>query len=72
MAKPMQGSGLLLGRVFGIPIYLHTSWFVIFDVDYSVAAGPSSSPSIPVGAPRNTWTLGVVTSVLFFASVVFS
>ncbi len=30
MAQPAQGSGIRIGEVFGIPIYLHPSWFIIF------------------------------------------
>lgn len=30
MAQPAPGSGIPLGRIFGIPIYVHPSWFIIF------------------------------------------
>jgi len=70
MAKPAQGSGLLLGRVFGIPIYLHTSWFVIF-VLITLSLRTQFVSQHPSWSPAQHWTLGVVTSVLFFASVVF-
>ncbi len=26
----MRGAGLKIGRILGIPIYLHSSWFLIF------------------------------------------
>ena len=39
----MRGGGLKIGRIFGIPIYLHTSWFLIFALmaTYPPAAFPS-------------------------------
>jgi hypothetical protein len=27
---PMRRDGFQIGKVYGIPIYLHTSWFIIF------------------------------------------
>ncbi len=58
-----------LGRIFGIPVGLHTSWFLIFAlVTWSLAAGyfPAEYPALP----RTTyWLLGALTSVLFFGSV---
>lgn len=58
-----------LGRVRGIPVGLHTSWFVIFGlVTWSLAAAyfPPKYPDLP---PAAYWLLGAVTSVLFFLSV---
>ena len=58
-----------LGRVWGIPIGLHSSWFLIFAlVTWSLAAGylPIEYPSMPSAA---LWLMGAVTSILFFASV---
>ncbi len=64
----MQAS-VRLGRIFGIPIGLHSSWFLIFGlVTWSLAAGyfPPEYPNLPRVA---YWVLGGVTSILFFASV---
>ncbi|MBC7076736.1 MAG: site-2 protease family protein [Synergistales bacterium] len=58
-----------LGRILGIPVGLHTSWFLVFGlVTWSLAAGyfPVEYPALPVVA---YWMLGAVTSLLFFASV---
>ena len=64
----MEGH-LTIGRVWGIPIGLHLSWFLIFGlVTWSLAAGyfPSEYPG---WAPATYWLLGAVTSLLFFGSV---
>ncbi len=65
----MLRGGIPIGRAFGIPIRLHYSWFVIFIlVTWALAAN-----YFPVTQP--TWSLGMkigaglVTSLLFFGSV---
>ena len=67
----MFRGGIPIGKVFGISLRLHYSWFLIFAlVTWSLAAVyfPSTHP---------TWSLwlkigaGVITSVLFFGSVLF-
>ncbi|MBM3135262.1 MAG: CBS domain-containing protein [Chloroflexi bacterium] len=58
-----------LGRILGIPVGLHVSWFLVFGlVTWSLAAGyfPPEYPNLPAGA---YWVLGAVTSLLFFGSV---
>jgi Zn-dependent protease len=58
-----------LGRILGIPVGLHTSWFLVFGlVTWSLAVGyfPAEHPSLPAVA---YWGLGAVTSLLFFGSV---
>ncbi|MBN2085472.1 MAG: site-2 protease family protein [Anaerolineales bacterium] len=58
-----------LGKIFGIPIRLHWTWFLIFGlVTLSLALGyfPVEQPGLPVPA---YWILGAVTSLLFFSSV---
>lgn len=58
-----------LGRILGIPIGLHVSWFLIFGlVTWSLALGyfPPEYPNLPTVA---YWVLGAVTSLLFFGSV---
>jgi Zn-dependent protease len=58
-----------LGRIRGIPVGLHSSWFVIFIlVTWSLAAAyfPPKYPDLP---PVAYWLLGAVTSILFFLSV---
>jgi Zn-dependent protease/predicted transcriptional regulator len=70
MARPAQGSGILIGRIFGIPIYLHASWFIIF-VLITLSLRMQFTSQHPGWTPAQHWTLGIVTSVLFFASVIF-
>ncbi len=58
-----------LGRIWGIPVELHVSWFLIFAlVTWSLAVGyfPAEYPDLPGVA---CWALGVITSLLFFGSV---
>ncbi len=62
-------ASIKLGRVWGIPIGLHNSWFLIlFLVTFSLAAGyfPDGYPDLPAGA---YWVLGLLTAGLFFGSV---
>lgn len=65
----MTGNGIPIGRLFGISLRLHPSWFIIFAlVTWALTASyfPSTYPA---------WSLtekiaaGVLTSLLFFASV---
>ncbi len=58
-----------LGHIFGIPIGLDYSWFLIFAlITWSLATSyfPSEFKSWPVA---EYWIVGAVTSVLFFISV---
>lgn len=58
-----------LGRIAGIPVGLHISWFLIFGlVTWSLAVGyfPTEYPSLSTAA---AWGLGAITSLLFFGSV---
>jgi Zn-dependent protease/CBS domain-containing protein len=58
-----------LGQIWGIPLGLHTSWFLVFGlVTWSLASGyfPAEYPEL---TPFAYWFLGGVTSVLFFGSV---
>lgn len=62
-------ANIKLGRILGIPVGLHVSWFLIFGlVTWSLAVGyfPAEYPSLPRSA---YWLLGAVTSLLFFGSV---
>lgn len=70
MAQPAQGSGIRLGQVFGIPIYLHPSWFIIFVLVTAFLRAQFTSEH-PGWTPAQAWALGIATSVLFFASVIF-
>jgi Zn-dependent protease/predicted transcriptional regulator len=60
--------GIKIGRVFGIPIYLHASWFIMFAlVTYLLAT--QFGALHPQWTPQQHWMVGILTSVLFFVSV---
>lgn len=59
-----------IGRIRGIPIYLHPSWLVIFAL-ITVSLAEEFTTQHPHWSQAQHWSLGVLTSVLFFASVVF-
>ena len=63
-------SGLLIGRVFGIPIYLHPSWTFIF-VLITISLHAQFAQEHGDWSAGQHWGVGIATSVLFFASVVF-
>jgi Zn-dependent protease/predicted transcriptional regulator len=66
----MRRSGIKIGRVFGIPIYLHLSWIFIFGlITYSLV--DEFGASYPQWAGAQLWSLGLITSLLFFGSVLF-
>ncbi|MFQ5854613.1 MAG: site-2 protease family protein [Anaerolineae bacterium] len=62
-------ASLTFGRIFGIPIGVHSSWFLVAAlITWSLASGyfPQEYP----GWTRMTyWIVGVITAILFFASV---
>jgi Zn-dependent protease/CBS domain-containing protein len=64
----MKGS-FSLGKIIGIPIRLHVSWFLIAVlITWTLAAGyfPQEYPG---WSTLTYWVIGAVTSILFFASV---
>lgn len=64
-----MNTSIKLGRIWGIPIGLHASWFIIFGlITWSLATGyfPREYPFLSVVAYL---LMGLVTSLLFFASV---
>ena len=63
-------SGLYFGRIFGIPIYLHPSWFIIFLL-ITLSLRTQFTSQHPRWSPTQHWVLGIATSVFFFASVIF-
>jgi Zn-dependent protease/predicted transcriptional regulator len=62
--------GLKIGRILGIPIYLHPSWVIIF-VLITLSLALQYTQLHPQWSSAQHWTLGILTSVLFFGSVVF-
>jgi Zn-dependent protease/predicted transcriptional regulator len=64
-----MSSSIRIGKLFGIPIELHLSWFLIFGLlTWSLATDyfPNEYPSL---AEISYWLIGLLTSVLFFSSV---
>jgi Zn-dependent protease len=64
-----MGKGIYLGKVWGIPIRLHLSWFIIFGmVTWSLASGyfPEEYPILTTSA---NWIIAAITSLLFALSV---
>jgi Zn-dependent protease/predicted transcriptional regulator len=70
VASPAHETGIPLGRIFGIPIYLHTSWFIIFLL-ITLSLATQFTSQHPGWTRGQHWILGIATSVLFFGSVVF-
>jgi Zn-dependent protease/predicted transcriptional regulator len=63
-------SGFRIGSILGIPIYLHPSWLLVFGlITYSLEE--QFKQSHPQWSSTEHWTVGVLTSLLFFASVLF-
>lgn len=65
-----SGSGLKLGRLMGIPIYLSWSWFLIF-ILFAVTFSAQFSSAHPQWTSAEQWTVGIVASLLLFGSVLF-
>jgi len=65
----MRKEGIQIGRIYGIPIFLHTSWFIIFGLIAFSFVSEFDALQLNIPAPR-LWGLGLMTSALFFASLV--
>ncbi len=65
-----SGSGLKLGRVMGIPVYVNWSWFLIF-ILLTLTLSSQFASEHPHWTSTQHWTLGVLTSLLLFGSVLF-
>jgi len=65
-----RGSGLRIGRILGIPIYLHSTWVFIFAAITWIIASEFKQQH-PLWTNSQHWTVGILTSLLFFASVLF-
>jgi Zn-dependent protease len=63
-------SGLLIGRIFGIPIFIDSSWFIIFAI-ITWSLGVQFTQQHPQWTPVQHWSVGAATSFLFFASILF-
>src|ERR1700730_12046743 len=62
--------GLRIGRILGIPIYVHASWTIIF-VLITMSLAMQFTQEHPQWTTVQHWSVGIATSLLFFASVLF-
>jgi Zn-dependent protease/predicted transcriptional regulator len=62
--------GVRIGRILEIPIYVHASWLIIF-VLITMSLAMQFAQEHPQWTTVQHWSVGVATSLLFFASVVF-
>jgi Zn-dependent protease/predicted transcriptional regulator len=62
--------GLRIGRILGIPIYVHPSWMIIF-VLITMSLAMQFTQEHPQWTSAQHWSVGIATSLLFFASVLF-
>ena len=65
-----RGSGLRIGKILGIPIYLHSTWVFIFAAITWIIASQFKQDH-PGWTDTQHYAVGIVTSLLFFASVLF-
>jgi Zn-dependent protease/predicted transcriptional regulator len=66
----MRSEGIQIGKLYGIPILLHPSWFFIFGLIALSFVSKFEALNVSIPATR-LWGLGIATSVLFFGSLVF-
>jgi Zn-dependent protease len=65
-----QSQGIRIGRILGIPIYLDFSWILIFGL-VTLSMAQQYTKEFAQWSTAEQWGLGILTSLLFFASVVF-
>jgi Zn-dependent protease len=65
-----QTEGIRIGRILGIPIYLDLSWILIFGL-VTFGLGKQFEDQFKDWSATEQWGLGLLTSLLFFSSVVF-
>jgi Zn-dependent protease len=65
-----QTLGIRIGRILGIPIYLDFSWILIFGL-VTASLGLQFAERFTQWSTTEQWGLGILTSLLFFGSVVF-
>src|ERR1700741_5478022 len=67
---PIRTAGFRIAKIFGIPIYLDATWLLIFGlITYTLAM--NFRELHPQWTPAEHWSVGILTSLLFFASVLF-
>jgi Zn-dependent protease/predicted transcriptional regulator len=65
-----QSQGFRVGRILGIPIFIDYSWVIIFAL-ITFSLSTQFAKEHPKWTSAQTWGVGLVTSLLFFGSVVF-
>jgi Zn-dependent protease/predicted transcriptional regulator len=65
-----QSQGFRIGRVLGIPIYIDFSWIIIFSL-ITYMLSQQFTKEHPQWSTPEHWALGILTSLLFFGSVLF-
>jgi Zn-dependent protease/predicted transcriptional regulator len=66
----MRSEGIQIGRILGIPIFLHVSWFLIFGLIAFSFVSEFDALHLNIPTPQ-LWGLGLMTSLLFFGCLVF-
>jgi Zn-dependent protease/predicted transcriptional regulator len=68
-AQP-QPTGIRIGRIFGIPVYLHASWYIAFAlITFMFSAAVKTQHA--GWNPAQYWLLGISISLIYFGSIVF-
>ncbi len=65
-----QSQGFRIGRVLGIPIYIDFSWIIIFSLITYMLSQQFTKEHPQWSTPQH-WAVGILTSLLFFGSVLF-
>jgi Zn-dependent protease/predicted transcriptional regulator len=65
-----QSQGFRIGRVLGIPIYIDFSWIIIFSL-ITYMLSQQFTKEHPQWTTPQHWAVGILTSLLFFGSVLF-
>jgi Zn-dependent protease len=65
-----QTQGIRIGRILGIPIYLDFSWILIFGL-VTLSLALQFTKEFSEWSTAEHWGVGILTSLLFFGSVVF-
>ena len=66
-----QAQGIRIGRILGIPIYFDISWILVFALFTWSLYSQFSSDTRLHWTSTEQWAVSLVTSILFFGSVVF-
>jgi Zn-dependent protease/CBS domain-containing protein len=66
----MRKDGFKIGSIYGIPIFLHTSWFLIFGLIALLFVSKFETLQLDMPTSR-LWGLGLMTSLLYFGCLVF-